>query len=90
MFQVHGHDRKRELFEATKQGSALVVEHDGSITGYATLIGFFGHAVGRTNEELKALIGATPAFQSPASCCRPGMATCSVGVSSMACAWSIQ
>jgi GNAT superfamily N-acetyltransferase len=63
--QVHGHDRKRELFEATKQGTALVVEHDASITGYATLIGFFGHAVGRTNEELKALIGAAPAFQSP-------------------------
>ena len=63
--QVHGHDRKRELFEATKQGSALVVEHDGTVTGYATVIGFFGHAVGRTNEELKALIGATPAFQSP-------------------------
>ena len=62
---VHGHDRKRELFEATKQGSALVVEHGGSVTGYATLIGFFGHAVGRTNEELKALIGAAPAFQSP-------------------------
>jgi GNAT superfamily N-acetyltransferase len=64
-FEVHGHDRKRELFEATKQGSALVVERSGSITGYATLIGFFGHAVGRTNEELKALIGAAPAFQNP-------------------------
>ncbi|MBA3753796.1 MAG: GNAT family N-acetyltransferase, partial [Nitrospira sp.] len=64
-FHVHGHDRKRELFEATKQGNALVVEHGGSVTGYATLIGFFGHAVGRTNEELKALIGAAPVFQSP-------------------------
>jgi GNAT superfamily N-acetyltransferase len=63
--QVHGHDRKRELFEATKQGSALVVEHDGSITGYATLFGFFGQAVGRTNDDLKALIGAAPTFQSP-------------------------
>lgn len=63
--QLHGHDRKRELFEATKQGSALVVEHGGSVTGYATLIGFLGHAVGRTNEELKALIGAAPVFQSP-------------------------
>ena len=64
-FQVHGVDRGRELFGAIKQGSALVVEHGGAITGYATLIGFFGHAVGRTNEELKALIGAAPAFQGP-------------------------
>ncbi|HVG02469.1 MAG TPA: GNAT family N-acetyltransferase [Nitrospira sp.] len=63
--QVHGHDRKRELFEATKQGSALVVDHGGAVTGYATLIGFFGHAVGRTNEELKALIGAATSFQNP-------------------------
>ncbi len=63
--QVHGHDRGRELFDATKQGTALVVEHGGSVTGYATFIGFFGHAVGRTNEELKALIGAAPAFQGP-------------------------
>ena len=64
-FQVHGMDRERELLGAMKQESALVVEHNGSITGYATLIGFFGHAVGRTNEELKALIGAVPAFQGP-------------------------
>lgn len=64
-FHVHGHDRGRELFDATKQGNALVVEHGGSVTGYATQIGFFGHAVGRTNEELKALIGAAPAFQGP-------------------------
>jgi predicted N-acetyltransferase YhbS len=64
-FQVHGHDRRRELLDAIKQGTALVVEHGGSVTGYATVIGFFGHAVGRTNEELKALIGAAPVFQSP-------------------------
>ena len=64
-FHVHGHDRGRELFNATKQGTALVVEHGGGVTGYATLIGFFGHAVGRTNEELKALIGAAPVFQGP-------------------------
>ena len=64
-FQVHGIERGAELLGAIKQGSALVVEHDGAITGYATLIGFFGHAVGRTNEELKALIGAAAAFQGP-------------------------
>ena len=63
--EIHGVDRGGELLGAMKQGSALVVEHGGGITGYATLIGFFGHAVGRTNEELKALIGAVPAFQGP-------------------------
>jgi len=38
---------------AIQRGTATVVEHDGRITGYATTIGFFGHAVGETNEDLK-------------------------------------
>lgn len=63
--QVHGHDRGRELCDAITQGSALVVEHGGHITGYATMIGYFGHAVGHTNEELKALIGTAREFQGP-------------------------
>ena len=41
------------------------MEHDGRITGYATLVGFFGHAVGESNEDLKALIGAATAFPGP-------------------------
>jgi predicted N-acetyltransferase YhbS len=60
--KVHGHDRSGELLDAIKQGSATVVEHHSRITGYATIIGFFGHAVGETNNDLKALIGATPAI----------------------------
>ena len=63
--RVHGHDRREELSDAIKQGAANVVEHGGRITGYATPIAFFGHAVGETNEELKALIGAAPAFPGP-------------------------
>jgi len=47
------------------RGTATVVEHSGRITGYATAIGFLGHAVGETNEELKALIGAAPEFLGP-------------------------
>lgn len=62
---VHGHDRHGELSHAIADGTATVVEHSGGITGYATDIGFFGHAVGRTNEELKALIGAASAFTGP-------------------------
>lgn len=62
---VHGHDRSWEVADAIAQGTARVVEHDGRVTGYATNIGYFAHAVGRTNEELKALIGAAPAFTGP-------------------------
>jgi predicted N-acetyltransferase YhbS len=63
--QVHGHDRRGEVLDAIQQGTATVVEHGGRITGYATPIAFFGHAVGETNAELKALIGAAPAFPGP-------------------------
>jgi predicted N-acetyltransferase YhbS len=59
---VHGHDRHGELLDALQQRTASVVEHNGRITGYATPIAFFGHAVGETNEDLKALIGAAPDF----------------------------
>ena len=62
---VHGHDRHGELAHAIADGTATVVEHNGHITGYATDIGYFAHAVGRTNEDLKALIGAAAAFTGP-------------------------
>jgi GNAT superfamily N-acetyltransferase len=61
--KIHGHNRGLELLDAIKQGATTVVEHGGRITGYATLIGLFGHAVGETNEDLKALIGAATTFQ---------------------------
>jgi hypothetical protein len=64
-FKVHGHDRGPELLEAIRQGTATVVEHGGRITGYTTTVGFFGHTVGESNEELKALIGAAPSFPGP-------------------------
>jgi predicted N-acetyltransferase YhbS len=63
--RVHGHDRGPELLEAIKQGTATLVEHGGRVTGYATMVGFFGHAVGENNEDLKALIGAATAFPGP-------------------------
>jgi GNAT superfamily N-acetyltransferase len=63
--QVHGHDRAGELTDALAQAAALVVEHDGRISGYATGLAFFAHAVGESNEDLKALIMAADAFEGP-------------------------
>jgi predicted N-acetyltransferase YhbS len=63
--EVHGHDRGGELQDAIARGSAAVVEHDGRITGYATAIGFFGHTVGETNIDVKALIGSAKEFAGP-------------------------
>ncbi|HEX2647714.1 MAG TPA: GNAT family N-acetyltransferase [Candidatus Dormibacteraeota bacterium] len=62
---IHGHDRDGELRDAVATGEARVVEHLGHISGYATWIGWAGHAVGETNEDLKALIAAATTFQRP-------------------------
>lgn len=60
--QIYGFDRSGDLSQAIERGIATVVERDRSITGYATAIGFFGHAVGASNEDLQALIGAATSF----------------------------
>jgi len=62
---VHGHDRDGELRDAVAQGSTTVVEHDGRITGYATIVGFFGHALGESRDDVKALIAAAKEFAGP-------------------------
>jgi predicted N-acetyltransferase YhbS len=62
---VHGHDRDGELIDAVAKGTATVVEQEGRITGYATVVGFFGHAVGESNRDLEALIGAATQFAGP-------------------------
>lgn len=60
--RIHGHDRAKELKAAVERRTATLVESKGRISGYATEIGFFGHAVGEDNEDLKALIGSASAF----------------------------
>jgi predicted N-acetyltransferase YhbS len=62
---VHGHERAGHMSDAIAQGTAVVVEHDERISGYATGLAFFDHAVGQGNEDLKALIGAAEAFGGP-------------------------
>jgi GNAT superfamily N-acetyltransferase len=63
--RVHGHDRGGELRDAIRRGLGTVVERAGRITGYTTLIAFFGHAVAETNDDLKALIAAAGSFEGP-------------------------
>jgi hypothetical protein len=60
--RVHGHERRSELREAIKQGTATVVERNEHVTGYASAVAFWGHAVAATTDDLQALIGAAPAF----------------------------
>ena len=61
-FRTHGHDRGGELLDSIKDETAAVVEHQGIIVGYASSIGYGGHAVAESNDALKALISAAPAF----------------------------
>jgi GNAT superfamily N-acetyltransferase len=63
--QVHGHDRAGELADAMKNGTAVVVERYERITGYATALAFFGHAVAETNLDLQALIASAEVFAGP-------------------------
>lgn len=62
---VHGHDRLWDLRDAVERGSARLVERDGQVTAYATLLGFAGHAVARGNDDLKALIAAADRIHNP-------------------------
>ena len=63
--RVHGFERRNELVGAISQGTAMVVEHDGRITGYSTVVGFFGHLVGESNDDLKMLIGGAKEISGP-------------------------
>jgi predicted N-acetyltransferase YhbS len=57
--RVHGHDRGGELRDAIQQGSATLVESRGRVSGYASSLSFFGHAVAETNDDLQAIIAAS-------------------------------
>jgi predicted N-acetyltransferase YhbS len=60
--RVHGHHRGGELADAIQQGTAMVVERGGRITGYASSLAFFGHTVAETNTDLQAMIAAADEF----------------------------
>ena len=63
--RVHWHHRGGELLDAIRAGGATVVERLGRITGYATAIAFFGHVVGESNDDIRALVAAAPALMGP-------------------------
>jgi hypothetical protein len=63
--RIHGHHRSGELADAIGQGTAKVVERSGRISGYTSLVGYFGHSAGETNDDLKALIGSGSEFAGP-------------------------
>ena len=63
--RVHGFDRGADLQASIEHGSALVVERDGRITGYASSLAFFGHATTETNTDLQALIASADSFAGP-------------------------
>lgn len=63
--RVHGHKRHFELVDAIAWGTARLVELDGRIVGYATAMGFFGHAVAENTRDLQALIAGADEFLGP-------------------------
>lgn len=63
--RVHGHNRNLELRDGIRAGSARVVTRNGELTGYASALAFFGHAVGESNVELQALIASAESLGGP-------------------------
>lgn len=63
--RVHGHARRAEVEFGLSQGTARVAEHGGRVSGYATDLGFFGHAVAAGNDALAALIAGAERISGP-------------------------
>jgi predicted N-acetyltransferase YhbS len=63
--RVHGFDRGTELAESIQQKTARVVERAGRITGYATVLAFYGHATAESNLDMQALIASAGSFGGP-------------------------
>ena len=63
--RVHGFDRSGELPHAINEGTAMVVEREGRITGYASDLAFFGHSTAESNVDMQALIASAESFGGP-------------------------
>lgn len=64
-FRVHGFDRGAELAQGIQQGTAVVVERVGRLTGYSSHLGFFGHTTAEANIDLAALVASAETFAGP-------------------------
>ena len=62
---MHGFDRSTELADSIHKKTACVVERAGRVTGYATVLAFFGHATAESNLDLQALIASAASFGGP-------------------------
>jgi predicted N-acetyltransferase YhbS len=63
--RVHGFDRGIELADGIQKKSACVVERAGRITGYTTVLAFYGHATAESNLDMQALIASAESFGGP-------------------------
>ena len=63
--RIHGFDRGADLAFSTQQGTALVVERAGRITGYTSALAFFGHTTAESNQDLQALLCSVESFGGP-------------------------
>ncbi len=54
-----------ELRQAKDQGLAIMVEENDVITGYSAALGIFGHAVAKTNNDLKTMIANASSILGP-------------------------
>ncbi|KAK4688198.1 hypothetical protein P7C73_g1903, partial [Tremellales sp. Uapishka_1] len=54
--KIHGFARESMLSQAVSDGTARVVSREGKVTGYATSLGYFGHATAETNLDIQALL----------------------------------
>jgi GNAT superfamily N-acetyltransferase len=63
--ELHGFERAGELSDGIEQGSALIVERGGKVTGYASSLAFFGHAIAESNYDLQALLTSVESFGGP-------------------------
>jgi len=55
-FKLQQHDRRQTLRDGIARGTAVVVERDDRLTGFATSVTGLGHAAGETSKDLIAII----------------------------------
>jgi predicted N-acetyltransferase YhbS len=63
--RIHGFDRGPDLAFSTQQGTAMVVERAGRISGYSSALAFFGHTTAESNQDLQALLSSVESFGGP-------------------------